>query len=228
MTTFTKQWRKRAALAVTSTALLTILSSTSASAERPSATRGSIYPYQAAGTVGGGVLQPGTTYAPERKRPVAVLVRTDTRIRFHVVTDGLPPGAYSVWWVVFNEPSACTGPCDEPDLFDPATQSSVFYATGGVVAEDGVGVFRDRHGVNDWRGAPGVQDILHGGGIDPHEAFILNVIKYHGPASSDPAVLEAQTTTISGSCDDGANAVDLGPPFGVQCFDPQIVVYPMP
>lgn len=227
MTRFTKQSRKLAALAVTSTALLTILSSTSASAERPSAARGTIYPYQAAGAVGGGVLQPGTTYAPER-RPVAVLVRTDTDIRFHIVTNGLPPGAYSVWWVVFNEPSACTGPCDEPDLFDPATQSSVFYATGGVVAEAGVGVFHGRHGLNDSRGAGGVQDILNGGGIDPHKALILNVMKYHGPASLDPAVLEVQTTTVDGSCAAGANAVDLGPPFGVQCFDPQIVVYPMP
>ncbi len=53
------------------------------------------------------------------------------------------------------------------------------------------------------------------------------IIKYHGPASSDPDVLEAQTTSVQGSCFDNANAWE-DPDFGPQCFDPQIAVHQAP
>lgn len=130
--------------------------------------------------------------------------------------------------MIFNNPSGCAGPCDEPDLFNPAAEASVFWATGGVVGANGVAHFLAKHGVGDPRGAPGTQDIIGGGAIDPQAAEVHNVIKYHGPASSDPAVLYEQTHTLMGSCLAGANAVDLGPPFGIQCFDPQVVVHPLP
>ncbi|MDP8970509.1 MAG: hypothetical protein M3N52_08470 [Actinomycetota bacterium] len=43
-----------------------------------------------------------------------------------------------------------------------------------------------------------------------------------------PWVEANQTHSILGSCLEDANAVDLGEPFGVHCFDPQAVAHPLP
>jgi len=44
--------------------------------------------------------------------------------------------AYTMWWVVWNDPSLCaTDPCTGNDLF--ITDNSVFYATGFVTGADG-------------------------------------------------------------------------------------------
>jgi hypothetical protein len=52
--------------------------------------------------------------------------------------------AYSVWWVVFNNPEECEGfmntpktPCMLPDLFNPAVEAAVFNASGAISAADG-------------------------------------------------------------------------------------------
>ncbi len=55
-------------------------------------------------------------------------------------------------------------------------------------------------------------------------ALFWSIIKYHGPASDDRDVLYDQTHTILGSCFSGANAVEFGDPFGIQCFDPQFAI----
>lgn len=194
------------------------------------ATRTTVAPvvaFQAAGAVGGGVLVPGTTYPPTRQK-IGVLRRGRDWVRADIRTSGLPPGAYTVWWVIFDNPAACTGPCGEDDLLAPEPRVSVLWATGGVVGPHGFGNFRATYRAGDDLGQPGRQHILGDGSLDPARAEIHNIIKYHGPASPDPAVLHEQTTTLMGACDHGANAVDLGPPFGVQCFDPQAVVHPRP
>lgn len=183
--------------------------------------------FQAAGDVGGGVLVPGTLFPPTTHGH-ATLKRGSDWIQVNIQTSGLPAGAYTVWWVVFNTPEGCSGGCGEDDLFDPDANVSVFWAAGGIVQDNGVGNFRARHGVGDDLGDPGSQHILGDGSLDPAQAEIHNVIKYHGPASEDPEALFEQTHTILGGCFEGANAVDLGAPFGVHCFDPQAVVHPLP
>ena len=79
--------------------------------------------------------------------------------------------------------------------------------------------------MGDDLGIPGEQLILPGGLLNPAGAHVHNIVKYHGPASNDPVSLDGQLTTILGSCALGANAVDLGIPFGIQCFDPQVAVH---
>lgn len=188
--------------------------------------RAPVIAFQAAGDVGGGVLEPGTTYPPT-SHGVGMLVRGRDWIRMDIRTSNLPPGAYTVWWVVFDAPSGCSGPCDSDDLLNPAAGVSVFYATGGVVRERGIAAFRAHHRIGGDLGEPGTQHVLGDGTIHPRHAEIHNIIKYHGPASDDPATLHAQVTTLLGSCESGANAVDLGPVFGIHCFDPQAVAHRM-
>lgn len=183
--------------------------------------------FMAAGDVGGGVLDAGTTYPPTT-HGAATLARGTDWIQTNIRTSGLPPGAYTVWWVVFDTPAGCVDGCGLDDLFSPDAHVSIFWATGGVVHEGGVGSFRARYDVGDDLGEPGIQHVLGDGSIEPTRAEIHNVVKYHGPASADAATLHDQTHTLMGGCSEGANAVDLGEPFGVQCFDPQVVAHPLP
>lgn len=190
-------------------------------------TTATVEAFQDAGDVGGGVLEPGTMYAPTTDDR-ATLERGEDWIEATIETSGLPAGAYTVWWVVFDTPDGCSETCDEDDLLNPDASVSVFWATGGVVDTDGTATFSARYRVGDDLGEQDAQQILGDGSLDPSRAEVHNIIKYHGPASSDPATLRSQTTTLLGECEEGANAIDLGEPFGVQCFDPQHVVYPAP
>ena len=135
--------------------------------------------------------------------------------------------------MIFNDPDECTDPnpfngvCGGSfdDLLNPATGAAVYWATGGIVTDNGIGVFAARTKIGDDLGTPGEQYIQGPGLVNPTGAEVHLVIKYHGPASTDPDVLHDQTHTFSGSCESGANAIDFGPPFGVQCFDPQVAVH---
>jgi hypothetical protein len=215
--------------------LLTIASVTAAvttggtgsAAAATSVTRAPVIAFQAAGDVGGGVLEAGTTYAPTT-HGFATLKRGGDWVQINIQTSGLPAGAYTVWWVVFGTPDGCVSGCGSDDLFNPDAQVSIFWATGGVIRHDGAGNFVARHHASDDLGEPGSQHVLGDGSLDPSRAEIHNIIKYHGPASDDPALLYEQTHTLLGGCFEHANAVDMGEPFGVQCFDPQAVAHPRP
>jgi hypothetical protein len=50
-----------------------------------------------------------------------------------------PNNVYTVWWVVFNNPAACSVPCNANDLPNPAVRAAVFYAAGFITGPDGVG-----------------------------------------------------------------------------------------
>lgn len=47
-----------------------------------------------------------------------------------------PDSAYTVWWVIFNDPDECTVPCGPDDV--GAGVGQVFHATGYVTGADGV------------------------------------------------------------------------------------------
>lgn len=189
--------------------------------------RAPVVAFQAAGDIGGGPLTPGTFFPPD-KRGFATLKRGSDWVGVNIQTSGLPHGAYTVWWVVFNNPAGCVGGCGEDDLLRDEAEVTVFYATGGVVGKSGTGSFHARHDAGDDLGEPGSQHLLGTGALDPGVAEVHNVIKWHGRASKDRDVLYEQTHTVLGSCLDGANAVELPPPFGINCFDPQAVAHPLP
>jgi len=187
-----------------------------------------------AGPEGGGLLIPGTFFPPTRNSR-SVLRRSRSGLKIAVRTGGLPPGAYTAWWVVFGRPDNCQyelaqydGACggDLAELGNEKADISVFYSTGTIVREDGVGYFGDRHFVGNSLGIPGEQHIQGDGTFDARIAEVHYIIKYHGPVAKDYYTRKKQLTTILGSCSEGANSLDFGGDFGVQCFDPQVVVFP--
>lgn len=100
----------------------------------------------------------------------------------------VPTGdAVTVWWVVFNNPSACTGGhfgfhCGPADLGNADAAPSVLYAAGHVIANNGAGDFGAHLSTGDTSGA------LFGPGLmNPTGADIHLVVHDHGPA--DPALM---------------------------------------
>lgn len=194
-----------------------------------------IHEYHPAGDIGA-LLPPGTFYPPLEAGDGRLKRKKDS-LEVEINTSGLPAGAYNLWWVIFNNPENCDGPCNPPDLFNPAVEGSVFFATSGIVEDEGdglgSGLFRDVHFVGEYRGAKGIQDIIPiddpGAPIDPKNAEVRILILYHGPVSDDPYTLHDQLTTFLGSCVEGGEANAFPSPlFGVQCFGPQAVFFPPP
>lgn len=202
--------------------------------------RASVMPFHPAGDVGGGVLTPGDVFAPTKAAHATFRTGEDWA-SYNIHTTGLPPGAYTVWLIMFGNPDACVDGCGEDDAYaalnaalagsSSPTDVSVMWSNGGVVGDHGVGNFRAKINVGE---APG-EVILPGswmdGSIDLDATEFHAVIKYHGPASEDPEQLALQTSTILGGCESNANALTaevLPGPLQTQCFDPQAVILRKP
>jgi hypothetical protein len=71
----------------------------------------------------------------------ATLFRSKNRLETQVAIAELAVNsAYTVWWIIFNNPAECDGPCDGSDLGTPAVRASVVYAAGFVTGtETGTG-----------------------------------------------------------------------------------------
>jgi hypothetical protein len=69
------------------------------------------------------------------------LTRTDGMVLAAVEAQGLTPGdAYTVWWVVFNNPDACSAPgCGEDDIFADGNPENGLNVEGVKAAGIGVG-----------------------------------------------------------------------------------------
>lgn len=188
--------------------------------------RAELFAFLPAGDVGGGVLTPGTFFPPT-KGGTSTLLRHAGWVQYNIHTTGLPQGAYTVWIVTINDPESCaTRPCSDVDIFfNPAVDATVFWSDGGIVQANGVGNFRARVHKGVLPDGDGQIGLPGSGLMDPFGAEIHLIVKYHGLASDDQEVLYEQTHTLLGSCDVDANALDLGAPFGVHCFDPQAVVH---
>lgn len=128
---------------------------------------------------------------------VSNLVRTGHGVSMTIRTNKLEPGAYTNWFVIFNDPLSCmTIPCGEDDL-DPDDKngvgSSVLFATGNVVGASGKGGFAAHLSEGDTNGA------LFGPGlIDSRVAEVHLIVRYHGPVI--PALMPAQINSVGGGC----------------------------
>ena len=70
----------------------------------------------------------------------AWLIRSKNGLEGRIMTNVPTSGdAYTLWVIVFNNPEECEGPCDDPDVENPATQASVFNGTGAISADNGKG-----------------------------------------------------------------------------------------
>ncbi len=179
--------------------------------------RGEVDFFQAAGPAGAnGVLTEGDIFPPT-KGGFAILHRGNDWVSYNLHTTGLPAGAYTNWWIIFNNPEECSGvPCGLGDLGNALVNPSVFWSTGGIVQDNGVGNFQAT--IDEGEPSKGPDGFLVGtdGLVDAAKAEVHIIIKYHGPASNDPDELFLQTNTVLGLCDDRANALPDG-----NCFDPQ-------
>ena len=136
-----------------------------------------------------------------KQRGTSQLVRDAEGISMSFDTADLPVGAFTVWWVIFNNPSACTNDdCGSSDtrLGGPA-EASILWATGGIVGPDRIG-HASAHLKVGLDNAPGY--VHRGPGlIDPIGSEVHIVIKYHGPPQwDDPEILARQLTTFVGDC----------------------------
>lgn len=150
------------------------------------------------------------------------MVRTRHKVSVRLSTMDLDPeAAYSVWWVVFNDPGDClvAYQCGEPDIFSApgvlnmpqirAARISVFYADGFVTGADGIanvtahlvsGELPEGTFVNfGWvTGQSGNTDsgLVYGNGL---HAELHMVVRTHGLAVAGFVAL--QTSTFNGYCD---------------------------
>ncbi len=134
----------------------------------------------------------------------SVLIRNKNGVAYTTSTTGLlPGGAYTTWWVIFNNPEFCSPPsCAAKDfpqnMGDPRVQASVLWATGRVVDGHGQGNLSAHLAAGGRSAAPG--QILFGPALlDAFGAEIHLVVRSHGPALTGDN-LKAQLTTFLGGC----------------------------
>ena len=132
----------------------------------------------------------------------ATLRRNKNGVTANFKTSGLDPGAYTLWFVVFNNPGDCEGEegCNEPDLFIEAVKGEVLFATGHVVGNNGKGNFSARLNEGDNSGSVnslfGIPD--NDGLRDSQAAEIHLVLRTHGPAL--PGMVNEQIGSYTGGC----------------------------
>ncbi len=132
----------------------------------------------------------------------ATLYRSKQRLEVRVATSGLnPSSAYTVWWVLFHNPAACSPPgCGADDLADPAVRASVFYAAGFVTGMDGTGY---AYGSVDAGALPEgtdqpegtVSGLRRGKGL---RSEVHIVVRTHGMIN--PGSVHEQIGTFNGGC----------------------------
>ncbi|MGH7820229.1 MAG: hypothetical protein ACREQ9_10680 [Candidatus Binatia bacterium] len=118
---------------------------------------------------------------------------------FMLHTSELKPGhAYTVWWVIINEPSACaSSPCASSDvLFNTgAVEAEVGYAAGHVVGESGDASFSAYLPTGDVPGG-----WFGNAFTNPLGAEIHLVLNDHGPKL--PGYMPDMIRTYRGGCTD--------------------------
>jgi hypothetical protein len=127
----------------------------------------------------------------------ATLTRTKKSVTAGIFTTGLDESAaYTMWWIVWNDPSACMGGCGEDDL--NIAGNSILYAGGFVTGADGsanVTVQLKAGTVNK-----GIE-VFAGKGLDKKKAFeaeIHLIIRSHGKIM--PKMVDLQIGTFDGGC----------------------------
>lgn len=115
----------------------------------------------------------------------STLVRNSNGVYMTLLTSGLTPGdAVTIWWVIFNNPTACSHGmfglrCGHGDFSNPAVHASAMYAAGHVIGSDGVGDYGAGLSVGEL-----TMVVLFGPGLtSPMGADIHLVVHDHGPVN---------------------------------------------
>ena len=106
----------------------------------------------------------------------SVVYRNDTGVAMGIDTRDLPVGTYTVWWVIWNDPSQCASvPCSPADV-GTVEGSAVGFATGGLLPSNN-GKFTPAAGLT----VADATNMLFGTLTAPHDAEIHLVVQWHGP-----------------------------------------------
>ena len=161
-----------------------------------------------------------------KERGTSQLVRNLDGWMLNIDTTDLPVGAYSIWALIFNDPSMCTdGICGLDDVLPPPGNvdagMSPQWVTGGIVGPDRQGHFSGSLGIGV-EGAPG--SLLWGDGLtNPMGAEVHIEVRYHGPAAWDDLdLLMQQLTNVGGNCTPESFGTD---PNAFFCFGAQVAVH---
>ena len=151
----------------------------------------------------------------------AELTRTGAGVRLTANSTLLHAGAaYTLWWIIFNNPAACDpAGCSGADFGIPEVEASVMNATGRVADATGNATFSAFLPVGFMHTNPSSLNgrQLFGPGLqNVAGATIHVVIRCHGPWSGN---IE-QISTVAGDCLNAAS------PSG--CYDAQAIVFPEP
>jgi hypothetical protein len=134
----------------------------------------------------------------------STLIRTDAGISASVRTSGLPAGqALTLWFVIFNNPSACPATCGLADLlFNPDAEGDFLVGGGHVVGADGSAGFGGNLMVGDIAGSGfpeiGMPDRPIGLS-NPWGAQVALLLHSHGPAMTGES-LASQISSFTGGC----------------------------
>ncbi len=158
-------------------------------------------------------------------RSLSILKRSDNAVCLSSTTAKLPEGSHTNWWMIFNNPEACTNPtdaggkCSLADVPNPDVNTTAMWSTAGIVGPDNHGHFSACIDEGEL-----THHVLVGtdGLVDSHKAEIHMVIRYHGPNEiEDSKVFGEQLNSFNGGCEVPADNVD-----GFPCVDVQYVVHP--
>lgn len=133
----------------------------------------------------------------------ATLYRSRNKLEMRIATSGLDANsAYTVWWVLFNNPAGCSPPgCGLDDVVptaNPAAGVSVFYAAGFVTGVDGLG---NVDAYADAGALPEGIDIETGHGLERGKGFraeVHLVVRTHGMIT--PGQVDQQIGSFNGGC----------------------------
>lgn len=107
--------------------------------------------------------------------------------------------AATLWLVVFNKPGNCDGPCDEPDLFNPATESDVLYSDSRIIQKSGKATYTGKREVGDNSGSLfNIIGLPSPGLKDSQNAELHLVIRSHGQLIE--GMIRSMITTFNGGC----------------------------
>ncbi|WP_086477032.1 hypothetical protein [Arenibacter amylolyticus] len=165
---------------------------------------------------------------------ISTLHRNNNGITVNFKVEGLIPGAYTIWWVIWNQPENCAipGACNETDFANAANVAvDVLYAAGHVVGKNGKGNFSahlkegdNSESINqEFFGLPPAGGLQLGNALT---AEVHVVLRTHGPKV--PGLVNEQIGSYEGGCD---NPI-LYPPFSVypnvvgECADIAAAIHP--
>ena len=137
----------------------------------------------------------------------ASLSRNNEAVFGEISTSGIGSGrVVTLWWAIFNDSQFCGGAvCTPADLNNPLVNGSLQLGGGQIVGLNGRADFSGYLAVGDNTGFyrlpmfPNMPDPAPGV-INAKGAEIHLVIRDHGPASSDPAILQQQLSSFPGGC----------------------------